>query len=71
MNKADYCTMFPEKWLGVDISPCCKLHDEECSTGKFFRCLRDKIGSFHAAYIAVGGGIGCWIKYTRKMVKRI
>ena len=69
--KNDYCTMFPETWRGVDISECCKLHDEECSTSKFFKCLKEKIGKFHSSYIALGGAVGCWFKYTKKMFKRM
>ena len=70
-TKKDYCTMFPEKWVGVDISDCCKLHDNTCSTTKFFNCLKGKIGTFHSSYISLGGGFGCWVKYTSKMIKRL
>lgn len=69
--KKDYCTWFPEKWRGVDISDCCQLHDETCSTAKFFRCLKVKIGRFHASYIAIGGGLGCWTKYPKMMLKKV
>lgn len=67
----DYCTWFPEKWRGVDISECCKGHDESCGSHGFYKCLKGKIGSFHASYIALGGGLGCWVKYTKKMIKRL
>jgi len=67
----DYCTWFPETWKGIDISECCKKHDETCSTGKFFRCLKEKIGKFHASYISLGGAIGCWLQYPKRMIKRI
>lgn len=63
----DYCTWFPEKWRGVDISECCKGHDETCSTRKFYLCLKGKIGRFHASYIGFGGSLGCITKYPRKM----
>ena len=53
-------------------------HDETCSTHKFYKCLNQKFKDnnikfswFHAGYIALGGGIGCWVKYTSKMFKRI
>jgi len=65
----DYCTLFPERWVGVEISDCCKEHDETCSTRKFYLCLKSKIGKFHATYIAFGGSVGCWVKYTKKMTK--
>ena len=67
----DHCTWWPEKWRGVDISDCCKEHDQECSTHNFYKCLKVKVGRFHASYIALGGGAGCWIKYTSKMIKRL
>lgn len=68
--KPDYCTWFPETWLGKDISDCCKIHDEHCSTNKFYRCLKTKIG-YHAIYITIGGAIGCMVKYPLIMIKRI
>lgn len=71
MKKSNHCTWFPEKWRGVDISECCKNHDETCSTRQFYLCLKDKIGKFHATYIGFGGSVGCWIKYTKKMVKAL
>ena len=67
----DYCTGFPDKWLGQDISECCKLHDETLSTSKFYTCLKGKLGRFHATYIALGGAAGAWIKYTKRMIKRV
>lgn len=83
-KKTDYCTMFPEVWLGVDIRECCYIHDEVkvCSTKQFYKCLKEKFKKsdkrlvsklywFHASYIALGGGIGCWLKYTSKMIKRV
>lgn len=66
----DYCTWFPEKWRGVDIRECCKLHDDTCSTRKFYLCLKDKIGRFHATYIGFGGSLGCWFKYTKYMLSK-
>lgn len=67
----DYCTWFPEKWKGIDISECCKEHDSNCGSHGFYRCLRKKIGKVPSFLIAIGGGIGCWIKYTSKMARRI
>ena len=66
----DYCTWFPERWAGVDISDCCKGHDETCSTTRFYLCLKDKVGKFHATYIAFGGSVGCWVRCTGFMFKR-
>jgi hypothetical protein len=63
--------MFPEKWRGIEIWPCCKLHDEGCSTTKFFRCLRAKITLIEALFIAGGGMIGCAVKYPSKMTKKL
>ena len=71
MEKKDYCTWFPESWRGVDISGCCKIHDDNCGTHSFYKCLRAKIGRVPSAIIAVGGGLGCWVKYTRRMFRRL
>ena len=71
MAKKDYCTWFPEKWREVDISGCCKVHDDTCSTSKFYKCLKSKINRVPAVAIAIGGGLGCWVKYTSKMFKRV
>lgn len=71
MEKKDYCSGFPEKWRGKDISECCKLHDETLGTHSFYKCLRSKIGWFHASYITLGGAIGAWVKYTKIMIKRV
>ena len=65
------CTMFPNVWLGQDLSECCKLHDETLSTSKFYKCLKAKLGWFHASYITAGGAIGAWVKYTRRMWKKV
>ena len=73
--KKDWCTAFPEKWITwkgkvVDISECCKQHDSNCGTHSFAKCLRSKkvVG---ALVITLGGAIGCWVKYTKTMIKRI
>ena len=29
MVKKDWCTMWPDRWRGVDFSLCCKEHDED------------------------------------------
>lgn len=71
MEKKDYCTWFPEVWRKVDISSCCSAHDSDCSTRKFYLCLKDKIGKFHATYIGFGGSIGCYIKYPKKMIEAL
>lgn len=67
----DWCSGFPEKWRGEDISEYCKLHDMTLSTSKFYNCLKAKIGRFHAGYITLGGAIGAWIKYTKTMIKKV
>lgn len=79
MARVDRCTAFPERWPAwvspwrwrvIEIAPCCKLHDERCSTGKFYRCLRNRrvVGAW---LITVGGAIGCWAKYPKKMINRV
>lgn len=81
-NKKDYCSYFPDFWLGVDIKECCYNHDETCSTSLFFKLLNEKfkqsdkplvkkLSWFHAGYITIGGAIGCWLKYTSKMFKKV
>lgn len=71
MSVKDYCSYFPEHWFGTYIGDCCKEHDSNCGSHSFYRCLRKKIGFFGALLIAIGGGIGCWAKYTSKMYKRL
>lgn len=77
MENKDYCTFFPEKWINgfslkiVNISECCKEHDETLGTHSFYKCLRAKIGWFHASYITLGGAMGAWIKYTKSMIKKV
>lgn len=68
-NKKDYCTFFPEEWRGVSIKDCCFGHDSTCSTRLFYLCLEEKVGKFWATLIAFGGSVGCWVKYTKKMVE--
>ena len=73
----DWCTCFPEKWIKgfsaevVDISDCCKEHDYTLGTHLFYKCLKRKIGWFHALYITAGGGLGAWIKYTKIMINKV
>lgn len=31
MQEQDYCTSFPDKIMGIDISQCCKAHDDAYS----------------------------------------
>ena len=70
-KKIDWCTGFPDTYLGKYLGDCCKEHDESLSTHRFYKCLKDKIGWFHASYITVGGAIGAWVKYTKIMLKRV
>ena len=67
----DYCTWFPEYWFGTYIGDCCKGHDTNCSTSRFFVCLRSKIGYIGSSLITTGGAIGCWAKYTKQMIGRL
>lgn len=75
----DWCTSFPEHWFAWDgffrwkkvyIGDCCKKHDDKCSTGQFLKCLREKkiVGNL---LITLGGSLGCWIQYTKNMIKRV
>ena len=63
--KKDYCTWWWDKYRGVDISECCKNHDNNCGTSNFYKCLKSKLGWFHATYISFGGMIGCLVKYFK------
>ena len=65
------CTGFPNTWLGVDLTECCKNHDNNLGTHSFYKCLKAKIGWFHAGYITLGGAVGAWIKYTKTMAKKV
>jgi len=67
----DYCSFFPEAWGGINISKCCYLHDSTCSTHLFYKCLRKKLDIISSSVITLGGSIGCWVKYTSKMAKRV
>ena len=81
MAKKDYCTWFPEsvreiklfplRIEKVDISGCCKIHDNTCSTTKFYKCLRTRIDKVPSVFIAIGGGLGCWVKYTTRMFRKV
>lgn len=71
MEPKDFCTWFPENWVGVYIGDCCKNHDDTLSTHSFFKCLKSKIGWFHASYITLGGLIGAMVKYPKRMFKRM
>ena len=77
--KKDYCTWFPERWpvwIGsfkwrlAYIGDCCKIHDDKCSTSKFFMCLKRK-RAVGFKMIVTGGAIGCWIRHTKQMISRM
>ncbi|MHB8098076.1 MAG: hypothetical protein ACYDD5_00620 [Sulfuricurvum sp.] len=71
MEKPDYCTGWFEYYLGENIWECCKGHDEDLGTHTFYKCLKEKLGWFHALYITAGGAIGAWVKYTSRMFKKV
>lgn len=71
MKFPDYCTGWFEYYLGENIWECCKEHDETLGTHTFYRCLKRKLGSFHAVYITIGGAIGAWIKYPYRMWRKL
>ena len=72
-KKKDYCTCFPESIVGIDISDCCKKHDNEVGMRgtynpitphvNFYNCLRNcglpKCTSF---LITIGGTLFTWVK---------
>ena len=71
--KKDYCSAFPEKVNGIDISECCKQHDDDCTEGSgksfkqtyadFYKCLKDRVGRGWAFAITFGGTLGCAVRY--------
>ena len=61
----DNCTWFPETWMGQYIGGCCFIHDNTCSTIKFYQCLRTKLGIFWSSLITLGGALGCMVKYQK------
>ena len=74
----DGCTGIPDKVFGVDVSDCCKAHDttQPCGSRSFFYCLQTKLqglafGGVLALLIALGGALGCWIKYPKFMWKKL
>lgn len=71
MVAKDYCTAFPEYWFGTYIGDCCKGHDENCSTHKFYECLLGKIDKVGALLITAGGAIGCWFFKFHTMKRRV
>ena len=66
-----HCTLFPDTFLGVYIGNCCKGHDGNCSTGQFYKCLTKLLAKHWAMIITGGGAIGCWVRYTKGMLKRL
>ena len=76
-EKKDKCTGFPESWVQwylykgwipawrvVDISECCGIHDEECSTIAFTKCLWEKNIAGTIPIVAVAASV-CVIKYGK------
>jgi len=75
MGKEDYCTWFPDTIFGIYIGNACKLHDDTCSTSKFYEALvkelKPLVFNHELAFtITAGGAIGCLVKYPRKMIKK-
>lgn len=72
----DYCTMFPEYVFKIYIGNACRGHDDTCSTTRFYKNLVEDLKplTFNhelSALIAVGGAIGCWVKYFKFMINRV
>ena len=72
-DNIDYCTKFPEywycwvswyKWKKTYIGDCCKIHDENCSTKKFIKCLIKKkvVGRYLITLVA---SLACLVKYGK------
>ena len=79
IEKKDHCTWFPETWIRwkklykwelFDISECCEIHDEKCSSTDFAKCLLKKRAVF-GTWIWLGGLLGCVVKYPSKMIKKV
>ncbi|MCX6076010.1 MAG: hypothetical protein NTW78_03895 [Campylobacterales bacterium] len=58
-----FCTCFPDKWFGVDISECCKKHDEayetqieskEVGDEKLAKCVHAKVPLHKAGFFVAG-----------------
>ena len=74
--KKDYCTCFPEVIAGIDISQCCKKHDNMVGMRgtynpftphiEFNKCLfYYKVPTFWRYLIVAGGTFFSWIKYPK------
>ena len=73
MIKDDHCTKFPEywykwvswyKWRKIYIGDCCEIHDLECSTKAFIKCLKEKnvVGRYAITLVAA---TACLIRYGK------
>lgn len=75
MKKSDGCTWFPDKWITwkfkiIDIHDICVKHDENCGSTGFYKNLwKNRIVG--AVIIATVASIACWIKYPKKMIKKV
>ena len=74
------CTGFPNSWLQwrlpsrwwklwqwwrvIDLSPCCEIHDEECSTKEFAKCML-KVKAVGSIIIVSIASVACIIKYGK------
>jgi len=70
----DYCSMFPENFMGAYIGKCCKKHDNEVGQAgidnpvlphiNFYKCLTNiGVKPYFSIIIAVGAGIGSFVRY--------
>ena len=77
--KEDFCTSFPEYWYKWDtlhfvkylprfkkvyIGDCCKIHDSECNTINFVKCLWKKriVGTVGITGVAM---VACLLRYFK------
>ena len=74
-KEIDYCTGFFEYWYTwkfetIPIKDLCKEHDKRCGTHGFYKDTWNArlIGAVPIATIAT---LACWLKYTKKMIKKV
>ena len=78
----DYCSLFPETFRGVDISPACKLHDNLCGQAgtwcffktvvPFYKKLREcGLSRGWSVVITTGGSILCLVKWPYLLYKKL
>lgn len=77
----DYCSMFPDIFMGKNLNGCCKKHDNDCGQRgdfnfirhqiDFYKCLRTKLNIFWSIIITFGGTVLCLLKSPWLIYKKI